>query len=671
MNQIAPTRRGWEILGIGLAIAAAGVSGYFIRGSHESHQPASDPSTRGDRSTEGPTVATPTLWTCSMHPQIQLPSPGKCPICGMDLIPVAAPEIPDAPNRLSMSESAKKLANIQTVAVGRQFARANVRMVGSIEYDEAKVKSISAWAPGRIERLYVDYTGVSVKEGDHLFLIYSPQLLSDQEELVQAKRRVEEANPNVSESLRLSDRRALDSAREKLRLYGLSEKQIEEIESRGAPEDRIQINSPQAGIVIEKAVNEGDYVQTGSTIYTVADLEHLWVLLDAYESDLPWLRYGQEVEIQTEAYPGEVFHGLVAFIDPTLDSRTRTVKIRVNAENPNGLLKPGMFVRGTVHSRVAGRGRVIAPELAGKWIGPMHPEIVRDEPGVCPICGMELARAEDLGYITAEASEEKPLVVPVTAVLRTGRRSVVYVEATDADGPTFEGREIVLGPRAGDFYIVESGLAEGERVVVNGSFNIDSALQIQARPSMMSPEGGAPPPVHQHGAGETIPPTTPAPDDPNGAFRSALTPVYDAYFNVRDRLAADDLEGAKSAFSELAKAAGAIDMALAVGDAQSVWMQSERGIREAAASVAADAPIDAARIAFERASKAVIALDESVGHAGSRTFHQVFCFMAFGAEKGASWVQTSAEIGNPYLGVKSKMLACGEITQERRGRGDR
>jgi len=233
----------------------------------------------------------------------------------------------------------------------------------------------------------------------------------------------------------------------------------------------------------------------------MADLSKLWVKLDAYESDLVWIRYGQEVEIITEAYPGEVFKGRIIFIDPILNDKTRTVKLRVNVDNSHGRLKPQMFVRAIVKSNIAEGGRVMAPEMAGKWICPMHPDIVKDARGPCDICGMDLVTTESLGYVKADAGTQAPLVIPASAPLITGRRAIVYVRVPNAEKPTYEGKEIALGPRASDYYIVESGLTEGETIVTKGSFKIDSALQIQAKPSMMNPEGERQPPdlgEHKH-----------------------------------------------------------------------------------------------------------------------------------------------------------------------------
>ncbi|MGB8225883.1 MAG: heavy metal-binding domain-containing protein, partial [Sedimentisphaerales bacterium] len=184
----------------------------------------------------------------------------------------------------------------------------------------------------------------------------------------------------------------------------------------------------------------------------------------------------------------------------TLDPQTRTINLRVNVPNPDGKLKPEMFVRAVVRSKVAMGGNIMDPNMAGKWICPMHPSVVKDAPGQCDICGMNLVKTETLGYVSAQKPELAPLVIPATAPLVTGKRAVVYVRLPDPNKPSFEGREVVLGPRAGDYYIVKEGLAEGESVVTNGNFKIDADLQIQAKPSMMSPEGMEKPmPAgHQH-----------------------------------------------------------------------------------------------------------------------------------------------------------------------------
>jgi Cu(I)/Ag(I) efflux system membrane fusion protein len=461
-------------------------------------------------------------WTCSMHPEIRLPKPGICPKCPMDLIPVEASG--DVGEReISFSEAAIKLMEIETTAVERKFVTAEIRMAGKVDYDETRVKHITAWVPGRIDRLYVDFTGITVSKGDHMVELYSPELISAQAELLQAVKAVENIKETSSELITGSISATLEAVREKLRLLGLTKEQIEGIEKTGKPVDHITIFAPMGGIVIHKKATEGMYVDTGTSIYTVADLSRLWVMLDAYESDLPWIRYGQEVEFTTEAYPGEVFKGKISFIDPVLNSKTRTVKLRVNVDNTEGKLKPEMFVRAVVRSKVAGGGKVMTVEMAGKWICPMHPAVVKDEAGNCDICGMDLVTTESLGYVVS-APNEAPLIIPATAALVTGTRAVVYVQVPGSEKPTYEGREILLGPRAGDYYIVKSGLAAGEIVVTNGNFKIDSALQIQAKSSMMSPEGGMTP-GHHHGTENTAKQLT------DGTVEQKLCPVMDLAIN--------------------------------------------------------------------------------------------------------------------------------------------
>ena len=439
-------------------------------------------------------------WTCSMHPQIRQPGPGQCPICAMDLIPVAAPAVGDSlgPRQLRLSPAAQQLASIQTAPVERRFAPVETRMVGKIAVDETQVRSITAWVAGRLDRLYVDYTGVRVEEGDHIAYLYSPELLTAQEELIQALRaheRLVDSGTSVGQTAQAT----VAAAREKLRLLGLKEEQIERIERERRASDHLTIYAPTGGVVIKKHLSEGAYVQTGTPIYTIADLSRLWLELRAYESDLSWIHYGQTVEFSAEAYPGEVFSGQISFVDPVLDERTRTVRVRVNVANEQGRLKPGMLVWAVAQAEVGANGRAMSPALLGKWISPMHPEIVRDAPGTCDICGMALVRAEELGYGAGdEAGRAAPLVVPASAPLLTGKRAVVYVALGEG---LYEGREVVLGPRAGDYYLVRKGLREGEEVVVNGAFKIDSALQIRAQPSAMYPAGGAPAHGHDHGGG--------------------------------------------------------------------------------------------------------------------------------------------------------------------------
>jgi len=411
--------------------------GYFFRGGEpepQKHEHAAEERVKK------------VVWTCSMHPQIQLPKPGQCPICGMDLIPVPNEGSGDEgiPPELTISEKAVKLAEIKVAPVERRKVNAKISMVGKVDYDETCLAYVTSWIPGRIDRLYVNYTGVLVKKGDPIVYLYSPEFLTAQQELIQSLKTFQNLERSGMPSVRETARQTVDAVREKLRLWGLTKKQIANIEKREKPSDHMTIYSPISGVVIDKNVLEGMYLKTGDRIYTIADLSQVWVKLDAYESDLSWIRNGQEVEFEIEAYPGEIFKGKIGFIDPFLDTKTRTVKVRVNVPNSEGKLKPEMFVRAVVYPVVA-----------------------------------DAAEGESL------------LLIPASAPLITGKRTVVYIKVPGNKG-TYQGREIVLGPRAGDYYLVRQGLTEGELVVVNGNFKIDSAIQILAKPNMMSPEESGP-----------------------------------------------------------------------------------------------------------------------------------------------------------------------------------
>jgi len=632
----------------GVLIVVSFVVGYVTR-ALTAPAPASQPAGTSD-TTEEASAQKKVRWTCSMHPQIIKTEPGLCPICGMQLIPLEEGGQDEGPRTLVVSETAKMLMDIQTSLVERRYVEARVRMVGKVDYDETRLGYITAWVGGRIDRMYVDYTGVTVNKGDHMVTLYSPDLVTTQDDLLQAIRSAKVLGESAS--------RTVDAARERLRLWGLSPEQIADIEKRGRATDHITIYAPMGGIVIDKHAQQGMYVRTGMRIYTIADLSELWVKLEAYESDLEWVRYGQKVSVTAEAYPGEVFEGKIAFIDPVLNEKTRTVRVRVNVPNPDFKLKPNMFVHGVVRSKVATGGRVMAPDLAGKWISPMHPEIIKDAPGMCDVCGMPLVKAEALGYVSVPEDEaSKPLVIPVSAPLVTGRRAVVYVAVPGAEKPTFEGREVVLGARAGDFYLVEKGLAEGERVVTRGNFKIDSALQILAKPSMMSPEGGGAPVGHQHGAGQAPARAKTQRLSVPRSFHEQLEKLWKAYQAQHAALAGDDLEGARAAHRGLTEALGGIDMSLLDQAAHVAWMKHSANLEKATAEADRADDIEALRKSFALLSEE---MRSALATFGVGPVYVLRCPMAFN-NRGASWLQADEAARNPYFGAA--MLKCGDVTE--------
>lgn len=369
-------------------------------------------------------------WTCSMHPQVRQPGPGTCPICGMELIPVAVPDADiengDLP-RLVVSERAAALMQVQVWPVERRAGTADVRLAGTIGYDETQVQDVVVRVEGQVERLHVGYGNARVRRGQHLADIFSPAIQAASAELLQARRAAQAGGmPEL-----------VEAAASQLGALGVAQSQIDRILETGEPARTVSIFSPADGVVAELAARQGDWLMPGDRLMRVTGLDRLWVQFEAYERDLARLRVGSRIEYTVEAFPGRAFTGTIAFIDPVIDGDRRTARVRVQLPNPGGALKPGMLVRGQ-------------------------------------------------GAITPAAAAPA-LAIPASAPLHTGQRALVYVQLPDAARPTFEAREVTLGERRGDAWEVLAGLVEGELVVVHGAFRIDSELQIRGQPSMMAP----------------------------------------------------------------------------------------------------------------------------------------------------------------------------------------
>jgi Cu(I)/Ag(I) efflux system membrane fusion protein len=368
-----------------------------------------------------------TIWTCAMHPQIRMSEPGKCPICGMDLIPLNQNKNDIDPAAVHLTKEAAELANVMTSVVTKEKPLKEVRLYGKVQADERLIQSQAAHFPGRIEKLMVNFTGESVKSGQALAVLYSPELITAQQELLEAAN-VRQFQPEIYEA-----------SKERLRQWKLSDSQIASIVSSGIIKDNFEVVSNTSGIVTARFVNNGDHINTGTVLYEVADLSRVWILFDAYESDLQFLKPGDVVEFTVQALPGVNFSGKIEFIDPVIDPVTRVAKVRLEANNSSGRLKPEMFVTGIVKARL-------------------------DE------------------YRNA-------LVIPKSAVLWTGLRSIVYVKQANTDEPVFKIREIGLGPMLGNSYVVTDGLNEGEEIVTQGAFSVDAAAQLEGKASMMNPQG--------------------------------------------------------------------------------------------------------------------------------------------------------------------------------------
>ena len=426
------------------------------------------------------------VWTCSMHPQIRLPKPGKCPICSMPLIRVGGDTKSSATEEpmLQLSEHARAMASVETVPVERRRLSHELRAVGKVQYNETALATVTSRVDGYIERLFVDFTGIEVREGDHLVEIWSPDLFIAQEELFSELRSA--TNPRLGAKL-------------KLQRLGLTPQQVDELIRTRTATERVTLLSPITGTVTEKMVVQKSAVKAGDVLYKLANLESVWVYLDVYEYELPRVRYGQTVEINSDAFP-QTLTGRVWFINPSVSDESRTIKVLINISNEQKKLKPGMFVSATIRAKLLANGEAAPTGVEGQWTCPMHAQLLLPEAGPCPLCKMPLVQIPGERKETSP-DEELVLSVPTTAVLDSGTRQIAYVERQPGE---FAAVEVKVAPRAGDFYPVISGLSEGDRVATRGNFLLDSQFQIRGLPSLFNKEGQTMAPGHQHGpAGAT------------------------------------------------------------------------------------------------------------------------------------------------------------------------
>ena len=451
------------LAGIAAAVILAGIAGtvafYKVPAFHALLHPHADNAAVGS-------AAKPEKgqYTCPMHPFILSDKPGACPICGMTLVPKEsqAANLSDNAARslgmVSMNPTQRLMANVATEKVSRREFALDTLAVGKVTWDERKVARVSSRIGGRVEKLHVDFTGTRVVKGQPLLEIYSPDLVAAQREYLVALKGIERLGDSPYEDAREMSRSLVDASRTRLKLWGVTDGQLEELARTKEPKTVFAVFAPRSGVVTERLVTAGQYVMEGTALYSIAEMDPVWVQAEVHAFEIQRVPVGTSAVVTTQAYPGREFRGKVTFVDPYLNVETRTVKVRVDLPNPGWILKPDMFVR------VAFKGR-----------------------------------------------KGTVLAAPESAVLVTGERAMSWVEV---EPNTFEPRMTRVGARANGYYEILSGLSEGDTVVTSAGFLIDSESQLKGGTSDPHAGHGAPEP----GKGAASPaqdraaPTPPAPD---------------------------------------------------------------------------------------------------------------------------------------------------------------
>ena len=541
-------------------------------------------------------------WTCSMHPQILSEAPGDCPICGMDLIPAETRAEGLLADQFKLTANAMALANIQTSIVGSGKAEDNeIQLSGKIAENEATNVVQVSYFSGRIETLAIGFIGEEVFKGQLLATMYSPELYAAQQELITAL------------SLKDTQPALYKAVRTKLKLWKLSESQINKIEMSGKIQENFPVYATVSGTVSEKLVAEGAAIKKGQPLFKIANLETVWASFDVYENQINRFKKGQEITITTNAAPNNLYKSKVAFIDPILNTSTRTVTLRAVLPNKEGMFKPGMFVEGEIKT------------------------------------------------INSKATEV--IAIPSSAVLWTGKRSVVYLKATINES-VFEIRKITLGNKNGSTYEVLSGLKNGDEIVTNGTFTVDAAAQLQGKKSMMNKKGGIAITGHE---GHVAMNGSINKDTKNNSvrlevskeFQKQLNEVFIKYIALKDAFVKEESNNIISQSEKIGAILSKVDIKLLENkEAQTFWMSLEKQLRVAVSSILKTTAIKEQRNHFKQVSASLIEALQVFG-VNEKVF-VAFCPMA-DSNKGAYWLSIEKKVINPYFG--NKMLTCGEVKQ--------
>ena len=536
----------------------------------------SDPDIVHDHSGESPLE---TVYTCSMHPQIRQDEPGNCPICGMELIPAESSASETDPNALVMTEAAMKLAEIETSPVISTVPERTFTFPGKITVDQSEVSSVTALFSGRIEELYVDFIGAYVKEDQMIASVYSPELIAAQQELIESTKSKDQY-PELYKA-----------AVQKLRFWLIPDQTIRKIEQSGTVETTLDIVSPVSGFVTELYIDRQDRLKTGDRLFTITNLSKVWAVFDVYESDISMVKAGQYIDFSATSLPGKNFRGTISYIDPVLQHSTRTVQIRVDLNNPDLVLKPGMLIEGDLVTR----------------------------------------------------GSEEQLVIPESAVMWTGKRSIVFVRKKDSTAPSFSAREILLGDRVDEGFVVLAGLSEDEEVVTNGTFKLDSAAQLADKLSMMNKR-----------TEDTDEPTVQEAVVPE-SFKAQLKQMIRSYMDLKNDLVNSDMEQAGIAVENVLSRLNEVESDPLDEDMLNKWIESLENLRKSSLSIKQAETIESQRTHFISLSDEIIELVKYFRIDG--VYYHQFCPMADNGN-GAFWLSEKEPIENPYFG--EMMLNCGE-----------
>ena len=538
-------------------------------------------------------------YTCGMHPWVILPKPGDCPICHMKLVPLDPAKFT---SEIAIDPVMTQNIGVRVAPVIAGPVTRTVRTVGAVDYNETLLADVNLKVSGWVEKLYINATGQAVEKGQPLLDIYSPDLYSAEEEYLVALKKKEShqaSAPSAPADVAAMDSELLESARKRLEFYDVSAEQVRELEKAGKAAKTLGLRSPLGGTVIAKNVFEGQKVDPGMSLLRIADLSKVWIMVTVYEYQLPFVEVGQKAVMTLPYVPGRAFEGKVTYIYPYLNPELRQVKVRLEFENPNLVLKPGMFAT------------------------------------------VELRRT---------VAENRPLV-PREAVIDTGVRQVAFVSLGEG---RFEPREVKVGVESdGGMVEILEGLKPGENVVTSGQFLLDSEARLREALAKMvkgtpavEPKAEAAP-----GGGELAP-------LPQAAAK-ALAAILDAYFQIGSKLSGDTAEGIAAPARQAAEGIDALVKVEMPGGPHFWHAHRETAqVRANALELAEAKDIEQTRDRYADLSAALRQLVMATGVPPSygKDIHEFHCPMYREKTGGAIWLQPTGEVRNPYFG--QRMLGC-------------